>query len=216
MRPRTTGLDGTPAAGKACDMAWRLLYGSNHPHGAATMFITPPPIVVPDPVIRDRTAYYEVVGAHEPDLVREMNEKGPAKADGTYWAFTETGTSWTYDTKITGAACVIVKPMVTVSINMTLPKWTPPPGVDQKVVGKWNAMYAALHRHEGEHAQFARDTAHALTALMREHPSDSTCERLDAYLQAHGREITEREKQRNAELDARTGHGAAEGVGIAW
>jgi predicted secreted Zn-dependent protease len=180
------------------------------------MFFAAPPVTIPEPVIRERTAYYEVVGSREPDLVRELNEKGPTKAADTYWAFTDAGTSWSYDTRMHGAVCVIVKPSVVVAINTTLPHWTPPPGVDGRVVGKWNAMEKALRHHEDEHAQFARDTGKAVTALMREHPTDATCERLDAYLQARGRTLTDNASKQNLELDARTGHGSKEGVAISW
>lgn len=180
------------------------------------MFVAPPPVTVPDPIVRERTAYYEIVGAHEEELVREMNRKGPTRPDGTYWAYTDAGTSWSYDAQRVGNTCVLVKPVVLVSINTTLPAWKQPPDVDARVVGKWNTMLSALKKHEGEHAQFARDSANALTELMRSHATDTTCARLNAYLQEHGREINEAEKKRNIDLDARTGHGSSEGVGISW
>ena len=180
------------------------------------MLFAMPPIVVPDAVVRERTAYYEVVGSHEEALVRELNAKGPTKPDGTYWAYTDAELSWSYDPRMAGSTCALSKPVVVISINTTLPAWKPPAGVDTKVVGKWNVMFKALKKHEDEHAQFTRDAGKALIALMREHPADTTCEQLDAYLQARGRDILNEEKKRNTELDARTGHGRSEGVGISW
>ncbi|MDR6935037.1 DUF922 domain-containing protein [Luteibacter sp. 3190] len=180
------------------------------------MLFAVPPVVVPEPVVREHIAYYAITGSREEDLVKEMNRKGPTKPDGRYWAMTDAGVSWSYDVRLAGGTCALVKPSVLVTIDITLPSWKPPLGVDATIVAKWNRMLDALKKHENEHAQFSRDTADALTSLMREHASDTTCARLDATLRARGRAILDAEKKRNAELDARTAHGSSEGVGIAW
>ena len=153
------------------------------------MLFAVPPVVVPEPVVREHIAYYEITGSREEDLVREMSRKGPKNPDGKYWAVTDAHVSWSYDVRLQGGACVVVKPSVLVSIVITLPSWKPPAGIDAKIVAKWNRMLDALKKHEEEHAQFSRDTGDALTSLMREHASDTTCARLDATLGARGRAI---------------------------
>lgn len=180
------------------------------------MFFVPvPPVVVPEAVIKERVLYYEVAGSHEPDLVREMNEKGPIGTDGSSWGATLPEMVWGYDVKSVGTTCVLVHPYVKVAIITILPKWTPPPGTTKTVISKWGSMISALTRHEAEHAQIDRDTANALASLMRRHPSDRTCQRLDDYLQSHGSAI-DKHDELNAELDSRTGHGSKEGVAIQW
>jgi predicted secreted Zn-dependent protease len=181
------------------------------------MFFAPPPaVVVPDTMVVERNNHYDIKATTEPEIVHEMQAKGPAGFDSTYWAYTNAGVSFSYDTHQVGAYCVLVKPNVHVSINITLPAWTLPPGTRPAVVAKWNALYKAIVHHEGEHAQIARDSGDAITALLRSHPRDSSCKKLDAYLQEKAAPITAAREKANSDLDARTQHGAKEGVAISW
>ena len=181
------------------------------------MFFAPPPaVVVPDTVIVERTSHYDIKATDEPGIVTEMNEKGPSGGDGTYWAYTNGGVSSSWDTKQLGATCVLVNPQVRVSINIVYPSWVPPAGVKPQVVAKWDAMLKAMIHHEGEHAQLARDQGNALTAMLREHSSDSSCERLESYLKKKDADILKRRDAADVDLDKRTGHGSKEGVGISW
>jgi predicted secreted Zn-dependent protease len=84
------------------------------------------------------------------------------------------------------------------------------------VIEKWRNLAEAMTKHEGEHAQNARDAANETVALIRVRSSDASCEKLSAYLQAKGAEITRRKNDANAELDARTQHGALERVTLSW
>jgi len=178
------------------------------------MFFAPPPaVVVPDTVIEERTSHYDIKATDEPGLVKEMNEKGPK---GSYWAYTNAGISSWWDTKQVGSTCVLVRSGVRVNINILYPAWVPPKGVKPQVIAKWEAMYTALVRHEGEHAQFARDQGNALTALLREHSSDSSCERLDSYLRKKSDDLQSKREAADRDLDTRTGHGSKEGVAISW
>jgi predicted secreted Zn-dependent protease len=181
------------------------------------MFFAPPPVVVvPDTVIVERTSHYDVNATDEPGIVKEMNEKGPTGGDGTYWAFTNGGVSSSWDTRQVGSKCVLVNPRVRVSINIVYPSWVPPSGVKPLVIAKWDAMLKAMVHHEGEHAQLARDQGHALTAALRAHTNDSSCGRLESYLQGKNAEILKKRDAADVDLDKRTGHGSKEGVAISW
>ena len=180
------------------------------------MFFAPPPappaVVVPDTQIVERTSHYDVKATDEPGIVKEMNEKGPS----SYWAYTNGGvTSW-WETKQVGKVCVLVNPGVRVNINIVYPSWVPPAGVKPQVITKWDAMLKAMVRHEGEHAQFARDQGNALTAILREHSHDSSCSRLQSYLKKKSDELQRKRDAADLDLDNRTGHGSKEGVAISW
>jgi|GEM_PF-2247370 predicted secreted Zn-dependent protease len=181
------------------------------------MFFAPPPaVVVPDTVITERTSHYDIKAIDEPGLVKEMNEKGPAGGGSSFWAITNGGVYSSWETKPVGSRCVLVNPRVSVGINIVYPSWVPPAGVKPQVVAKWNAMLKAMVRHEGEHAQFARDQGNALTAELRAHSSDSTCEQLESYLKMKDAEIGKKREAADLDLDDRTSHGSKEGVAISW
>lgn len=178
------------------------------------MFFAPPPaVVVPDTVIVESASHYDIKAIDEPGLVKELNEKGPK---GSYWAYTNVGISSWWDTKQVGSTCVLVNPGVRVNINILYPAWNPPKGVKPRVIAKWEAMYAALVRHQGEHAQFAKDQGNALTALTREHSSDSSCELLDSYLRKKSDDLQSKREAEDRDLDKRTADGSKEGVAIYW
>jgi predicted secreted Zn-dependent protease len=111
---------------------------------------------------------------------------------------------------------VLVNPGVRVNINIVYPSWVPPAGVKPQVITKWNAMLKAMVRHEGEHAQFAKDQGTALTAVLREHSHDSSCQRLGSYLKKKSNELQKKRDAADLDLDKRTGHGTKEGVAISW
>jgi len=181
------------------------------------MFLVPiPPVIVPDPVVTERTTYYTIEGAREPDWVREMNDKGPIDSTGNYWGYSHDSMSWSYSTDQVGDRCVLKDPKITLGVNIILPEWKPPAGASPKVIEKWRNLAEAMTRHEGEHANNARDAANETVALMRAHPSDASCKKLSAYLREKGAEIARRKNDANVELDARTRHGALEGVTLSW
>jgi predicted secreted Zn-dependent protease len=178
------------------------------------MFFAPPPaVVVPDTVIVESASHYDIKATDEPGIVKELNEKGPK---GSYWAYTNGGVSSWWDTRQIGSTCVLVNPGVRVNINILYPAWTPPKGVKPEVIAKWNAMYAALVHHEGEHAQLARNQGNAFTAILREHSSDSSCKRLETYLKKQSDDLQRKREAADLQLDERTGHGSKEGVAISW
>lgn len=182
------------------------------------MFAAPPlpPPVVPAPVIREDVRYYAIEGRNEPELVAQMNAKGYPGEGRRYWAYTSPQLSWSFDVKDVGGRCALVDPKVSLTITTTLPSWTPPSGTSAAMVAKWRELDRAMRHHEGEHAQIARDMAAALVALMRDHGTDVSCDRLDALMQAEGRAIMQRADAAGRQLDARTGHGASEGVALRW
>lgn len=181
------------------------------------MFAATPPVLIPNPVVVEATRYYEIKGRHEADLVKEMNSKGYRSGETTYWGYTLPQVRWTFDVrKYKGQPCRLVNPNVSIRITTMLPRWNPPAGTSDAVIKKWQKLYAALQHHEGEHGQIAKDQGNAFVALMREHPSDDSCERLKAWLDDEGHQIIQRDSVKDAELDRRTRHGVDEGVAISW
>jgi predicted secreted Zn-dependent protease len=181
------------------------------------MFPATPPVSIPAPVVVEAIRYYEIEGRHEADLVNEMNAKGYRAGEATYWGYTSTQVSWTFDVrKPQGQPCTVLNPKVSIRITTTLPHWDPPASTSEVVIRKWQKLYAALQHHEGEHAQIARDEGDAYVALMRGHSSDDSCGRLKAWLDDGGNRIRQANSGKDAEMDRRTRHGVDEGVSMSW
>jgi len=182
------------------------------------MFATAPPLppTIPDLVVLEDVRYYVIEGRSEPELVAQMNAKGYLGEHGRYWGYTSPELKWSFGVKLVDGRCKLVDPKVVLIITTTLPAWTPPSSTSAAMMAKWRAFDRAIHHHEGEHAQIARDEARKLVVLMRKHHSDVSCSGLDAYMQTEGRAITGKADTASAELDERTGHGATEGVALSW
>lgn len=172
-----------------------------------------PPPVIPDAVVTEQVIYYEIRGRNARELARDMAARGPVGPGGRhYWAYTSPTVTWTFDTRQHGSSCVVIGPSVRVTITIHMPRWTPPRGVEPSLTASWGHLVAALLAHERQHAQFARDAGRNLVRLMRDHGQAAHCDELDQQLQQLGRRILADQGEKDRELDARTRHGARDGV----
>jgi len=101
-----------------------------------------------------------------------------------YWAFTRTNVAWR-------GYCE-----VTVRIRYSMPVHTNPERMSPDVRKKWNAMITAMRRHEEQHGQHAINAAREI--------EQAKCK--------NGMAILGKWRGQDKALDARTNHGAAEGV----
>lgn len=173
-----------------------------------------PPASVPDTVIVERTSHYDIAGTDVRGLIREMDQKGPSIGLGTYWANTQVGVSAWWDTKQLPSHCVLVNPGVRVNVNIVYPSWKPEAGAEPALLAKWSKMLKSLVRHEGKHAQYAREEGNAMTSELRAHSSARTCSELDRYLTTRSTELRAIHQKADEDIDTRTGHGVNEGVNL--
>jgi len=176
------------------------------------------PAVIHDPQIHETIAYYEIAARTEPEIVEELNTKGPGGADGKInWGVTQWSTSWDFRTRQVGnGRCVVDGAKLNLSILIVLPRWTPAADVSPAVVEKWKRMSSALERHEQEHATHGREAIAAVASLMRSDRHAESCKTLRRIVESEGRALTQRGANRDKELDRETNHGATEGVAIEW
>ncbi|KJV34756.1 DUF922 domain-containing protein [Luteibacter yeojuensis] len=180
------------------------------------MFYLVPVDPVPAAIIEERESHYDVHGATEPDMVRDLNAKGPVVGAGHYWAYTSANVNFNYRTRQAHGACFLVSPSVVVSINIVYPQWMPSAPPTAAAASKWAKLDRAIHAHEGEHAQLAREQARSLVRLLRRHVSGKTCKALDTVVERESVILRQKSVMANEALDERTGHGLKEGVAISW
>lgn len=175
-----------------------------------------PPVYIPEPTVHETVAYYDIGGRNEADLVAQMNSKGPGRGGQRYWGVTHWSVGWDYGTRRDGGRCVLDQTKLWLDIVIILPRWSPPAGTSATVVSKWTRLIAAADRHEHEHARHGLDAIAAVAALMREQGAENDCEALRQRIEHDGQALVEKFSRLDGELDARTRHGATEGVAIQW
>jgi predicted secreted Zn-dependent protease len=176
------------------------------------------PAVIPDPVIHETVAYYDIAARTEPEIVKELNAKGPTGADGKInWGMTQWSAGWDLRTRQVGNGhCIVDRADLSLNILIVLPRWTPAADVPPTVVEKWKRMSSALERHEQEHATHGREAIAAVASLMRSDRHADSCKALRRAVEKEGRALMQRGGALDKELDRTTNHGATEGVGIQW
>jgi predicted secreted Zn-dependent protease len=174
----------------------------------------PPAVDLPagvEPFIDRKIVPYEIEGATAEALYASIKEKGPRKGLGRFWAYTEWAVDWHYRFQETASACAIDPESLAVraAIIQYLPLWKGYAGAAEPLKGNFERFRAALNAHEDLHAQHGIDAAREILAALRTLPAAKTCPEIEAAADAAGKALHEKNRARDAALDARTNGGMA-------
>jgi predicted secreted Zn-dependent protease len=175
---------------------------------------TAPPVDVgalpPDVDVVMSTRYYPVSAATVKTLREEMRSVGPS-ADGRKWAgATQARTRWTFGHLRRGMVCRLYDVRVVVTAEMRLPRWEPEAPPDSATQAWWNDFSARLLEHERGHVRIAVDGAREIAETLRPLEGSVSCDALTMRANGAARLILVRARERQAEYDRLTGHGAQE------
>ena len=156
------------------------------------------------------TRYYPVSSATVKDLRAEMHAVGPA-ADGRKWAgATQARTRWTFGHLRRGMVCMLYDVRVIVTAEMRLPRWQPEAPPDSATRAWWDDFSARLLEHERGHVRIAVDGAREIAATLRPLEGSVSCDALTMRANGAAQLILVKARERQAEYDRVTGHGAEE------
>lgn len=110
--------------------------------------------------------------------------------------------------------CRARTPSIRMDITTTLPEWEPAVPVDSGLRERWQAVAAALQRHEGRHREHALAAARDLQAALAGLGVQPDCETLRRTVDRAFQRVTLRASFRDARYDERTRNGLEEGVGL--
>ena len=177
------------------------------PRRAPTTRTTPSTFLRRAPVHEARSDDYEITGRTLRELSRAMDRQGlvdpadqkPGVAQ-TLWniSWTWVDAPWRFDARSI---------QVTVTTTVKMPRWTPPPRADPKVVATWSGFVDALEKHEGKHVAIAQGCADGIPGFVE---SQSPRSYEDANDWAELR-ISQCSQDQSA-FDVATNHGETEGV----
>jgi predicted secreted Zn-dependent protease len=173
---------------------------------------SPPPFdvggVPPDVDVVTRTRYYPISSAEIELLRAEATTVGPF-ADSRRWAgATQSNTRWTFSHLRRGMVCMLHDVRVVVTAEIRLPKWQPETPPDSGTLAWWNDFTARLLAHEQGHVRIAVDGAREIAETLRPLEGSVSCDGLTMRANGAAQVVLVRARERQAEYDRVTGHGA--------
>lgn len=156
---------------------------------------------------------YDIAGSSAAELRDAMLRAGPRRGGLPYYGYHAWDVRWRFRWVPDRGGCAVRRPVVTLTTQITLPRWRPPADAAPALVDQWDAFLAALRTHELGHRTQARraagDVARALEAMRTQ-----GCMGIEADANAAARRALERGRAADRRYDAETRHGWAQGV--AW
>jgi predicted secreted Zn-dependent protease len=150
---------------------------------------------------------YPVEGRNYDALTASLRARGPQGFHGlAKWRV-----SYEFTSKRERGLCRVDTVRVTIAGEILMPHWTEASLAQPALQRHWSDYYAALKVHEDGHIQHGRE----LAVLVKERLlglGAVPCERLNATAQGEFNRLYANLRNRDAEYDARTGHGATQGA----
>jgi predicted secreted Zn-dependent protease len=161
--------------------------------------------------VAEHQFYYTVEGATAPQLVAQIQQRGPLWSDGNRYEAMHT---WkmhrTFGVSDLGDRCVLSAPKIVVETSITLPQWHPPQGTSIDLVNNWDKYTTALKSHEEGHQAIALAAGREIEQRLRSFASYPSCVALRTAAKAAVAEILERCSLTQRDYDQKTQHGLAQ------
>lgn len=166
---------------------------------------------VPPVVVIETLEAYPVTGSRIAELRRALHhDRLPAESGGGSGnTRAEFEINYVYDRQ--AESCRLVAAEVVLRLTTRLPEWQPRKIVDQKLVRRWDEGFAALLRHEKEHANHARAAAETIRKGLLELDTERPrCRDIEWIAQRNFRRVMLKLELRSQRFDQRTNFGRAD------
>src|SRR4051812_26555692 len=135
----------------------------------------PPPAAVLAEVPKDvQLSYYDVEAGDQASLLAALNARGATQGQAS-WKL-----SYQYAPKRGMRECVVGTVSTKLELGMTLPRWTPPTGTSQELIGRWERFLKALVAHQNMRLDYARELERSLGPALSALKPAADCASLDA------------------------------------
>ena len=170
------------------------------------------PVAVPDGVtVLEDVETYPVAGADRATIGAALRA-GVIDSNGRRYAgYHSWRITWSFGTRLEFGLCSLVRVTVTLTSTVTLPLWTPPPGVDLPLVTQWEEYRRALAVHERGHRAITYAGAGRVLRAIRG-VSDQSCAFIGKSVSAAAEPVIAAIRSEDAQYDATTRHGATQGA----
>lgn len=165
------------------------------------------------PLVKERTHYYDVHGRDIADLYAELAAKGPSDGTGKRFdGLTAWEVSWNTTYETTGQQCRVAGHEVKLDLTITLPRWAGRGNASKRDIAHWDGFIGALTEHENGHRDIARQSARDVSKLLAEFPAQSDCETLAREVDRRASALMKEAQVASAHFDEETEHGLRQGV----
>lgn len=160
-----------------------------------------------------RQLFYTVEGETAPQLVAEIQNRGPLWNNGyRYEAMHTWKLNRSFGVAQMGDRCILSTPTITVETDIMMPQWEPPAHASGQLVANWQHYTKALKQHEDGHRQISIEAGTQVLQRLRTLPNFATCAELRTEAKAVVAEILEQTRQRQHDYDEKTQHGWIQGA----
>jgi predicted secreted Zn-dependent protease len=165
-----------------------------------------------DVAVEARERFYDIAGASAAALRDQIRRLGPRDESGAARdALTVWELEWAYRPAPAGDGCALRDVRVTLTLTVTLPRWTPPAAAPADLRAAWRTYLQRVRVHEAGHRAIAEANARELlAALAAVHRPTCDAARAEAARTAEG--IVAAGRARNRAYDVETRHGQTQGV----
>lgn len=162
--------------------------------------------------LKETTRPYAIAGRSAGDLGAELRRHGvlAATPDG-YRSPYVWQMQWMLEPRATAAGCAVGRLDVELVSILSLPQWTAPAGAPASLKADWSRFESALRAHEWQHRNMTVSRAQQFAPRVA-HLTAQSCDSLRRGVDYLGQQWTDALRQANDDYDAKTAHGAGQGV----
>lgn len=181
---------------KWTDPDGRIHYGDNPPPDKAAKPVQGAgpsgPTALAEVEIEESTmVYFPIFGATPRELQDSIRTNGPYNQIVKQHVNAQIGwrLNWKFDYIRDKSQCRIGKFKITLSTEITFPKWMNPEAADESVRRLWNSVAKDIRTHEDGHKAIGVEGANVLARRLRALPPFDTCEALNAEISREGKRV---------------------------
>jgi len=168
-----------------------------------------------EPTARIGQSYYYIEGSSALVLTAQMDNKGPADADGRHHpAYTKWSVHWRFRHNMHDGVCKMEKVSVLVGVTAIRPRWRDEKKGAAALQERWNRMIEAIDRNEAYHKQQAMEAGRQIEDALYNLKPTQTCEELTELANETAANILETHKRASYDYDQSTDYGRKNGVGL--
>lgn len=185
-----------PEVYKWVDQDGRVYYGDRAPQDKPSNIVkganVSDPTAVAEVEVEESTMkYFEVYGTNPRELQASILANGPFNQIVQRHVNAECGwrIHWKFDYVRDKGQCRINKFKITLSTEITFPKWKNPEAADDTVRDMWARVAKEIRTHEDGHKANGIEAANVLARRLRALPAFDSCEALQAEIAREGKQI---------------------------
>lgn len=164
--------------------------------------------------IEEAVVRYRVPGDDLEDLREALRSQSLSDKAGGSHGRTHSRIRIRYAPEPVAGGCRVKEAGVELEITTTLPEWQPGDHATHGLRDRWQAVAAALQRHESRHREHALEAARDLQASLAQLGVQPDCHVLRREVDRAFLRVKMKAEYRDARYDERTRNGVAEGIDL--